>query len=79
MDSSLEEVKTILKKYNQEHLLNGYDKLDENKQKKLLEQILNIDFELIKNLYENTEKDLINIDDKIEPMEYLDKYKLNGK
>ena len=76
MDNTLEEIKYILKKYNQEHLLNGYDKLEENKRKELLEQISSIDFELIHSLYNNTKKEESN-DDKIEPMEYLDKYKLN--
>lgn len=79
MEDTLEEAKVILKKYNQEHLLNGFDKLDERKQKKLLEQISSIDFELINKLYENTKDSNNNNDDKIEPMEYLDKYKLNEK
>jgi len=43
MDNTLEEAKTILKKYNQEHLLNRFEQLEENKQKELLNQILNID------------------------------------
>ena len=79
MDNTLEEAKAILKKYNQEHLLNGYEKLKEKKQKQLLNQIMNIDFELIKSLYDNTKKENSTNDDKIEPMEYLDKYKLNDK
>ena len=79
MDNTLEEAKAILKKYNQEHLLNGYEKLEEKKQKQLLNQIMNIDFELIRSLYDNTKKENSTNDDKIEPMEYLDKYKLNDK
>ena len=79
MENTLEEVKSILKKYNQEHLLNGFENLEERKQKKLLEQILNIDFDLINSLYQNNTKEKVNNDDKIEPMEYLDKYKLNEK
>ena len=76
MDITLEEVKAILKKYNQEHLLNGYEKLEERKKKELLEQISNIDFELIKSLYENTKKENLDNNDIIEPMEYMDKNKL---
>ncbi len=76
MDNTLEEVKDILKKYNQEHLLNGYENLDEKKKKELLNQILNIDFELINSLYSNTKNPDTDNDDQIEPMEYLDKYKL---
>ena len=33
MEDKLEIAKEILKKYNQEHLLNGYEKLEEKKQK----------------------------------------------
>ena len=76
MDITLEEVEVILKKYNQEHLLNGYEKLEERKKKELLEQISNIDFELIKSLYENTKKENLDNNDIIEPMEYMDKNKL---
>ena len=76
MDNTLEEAKVILKKYNQEHLLNGYENLDEKKQKQLLNQIMNIDFELIKSLYANTTKEESENEDVIEPMEYLDKNKL---
>ena len=79
MDKALEEAKAILKKYNQEHLLDGYEKLEEKKQKQLLDQIMSIDFELIKSLYNNTKKENETNNDKIEPMEYLDKYKLNDK
>lgn len=77
MVNSLEEIKYNLKKYGQEHLLNHYEKLDENKQKKLLEQLSNIDFELINSLYANTKKEEKNQKDVIEPIEYLDKFKLN--
>ena len=79
MNSTLEEAKGRLKKYNQEHLLNGFEKLDEKNKKILLDQILNIDFELVNNLYANTKKQNISSNDKIEPMDYLDKYKLNDK
>ena len=78
MDNTLEEAKYILKKYHQEHLLNGYDKLDEQKKEKLLNQIFNICIELINKLYDNTKNPNVS-EDKIEPMEYLDKYKLNDK
>ena len=74
-----EKAKEILKKYNQEHILNGYDNLDENKKQVLLNQIFDTDFELIKSLYANTKKQLDNNDDKIEPMDYMDKFKLNEK
>ena len=65
MNNTLEEVKAILKKYNQEHLLNGYENLDERKQKQLLDQIMNIDFELVRSLYNNTKNENSTNGDKI--------------
>ena len=76
MDKKLEEAKAILRKYNQEHLLNGYDKLELKKKELLLQQILEIDFELMNHLYANTSKKENQQEDEITPMEYLDKYKL---
>ncbi len=79
MDTELEEVKDILKKYGQEHLLNHYEDLDEKKKQILLEQIKDIDFELVNKLYDSTKEQKINTNDKITPIDYLDKYKLNDQ
>ena len=79
MDIRLDEVKAILKKYGQEHLLNHYNKLDSVHQKQLLNEIQNIDFELINHLYNTTKKEEKNTEDIITPIDYLDKYKLNEK
>ena len=78
MDENLETIRKTLKKYSQEHLLNEYERLDEIKQKQLLEQIQHTDFELINSLYKNTKKDIETHDSQITPIEYLDKDKLNG-
>ena len=51
-----DEVKEILKKNNQEQLLVYYDKLNAEGKEKLLDQILNVDFDLINELYEKTKK-----------------------
>ena len=40
MNDDFLKAKDILKKYNQEHILNGYDNLDENKKQVLLNQVL---------------------------------------
>ena len=71
-----ENLKKKLKEYNQEHLLLCFDKLDEEKKKLLIEQIEGIDFDLMKELYENTMKplDLTNVT--VEPIEHVDKSKL---
>lgn len=79
MEVKLEEIRFVLKKYGQEHLLNHYEKLDEVHQKKLLEEIEGIDFELIKSLYEHTKESKKTEKDEITPIEYLDKFKLGEK
>ena len=79
MDRRLEEIKTVLKKYGQEHLLNQYENLDDVHKKMLLDQIETIDFELMQSLYQSTKKENKHGEDKITPMDYLDKYKLNEK
>lgn len=79
MKCDIEDVKPKLKKYGQEHLLKFYDNLDENKKEKLLEQIENIDFELINSLYDSTKGNAKKDNAKIEPIDFIDKYKLNDK
>ena len=54
MDDKLKKAKEILKKYNQEHLLQFYNELTDAQRSNLLKQILSIDFEEILYLYENT-------------------------
>lgn len=76
MDNKVEEWKSILKKYGQEHLLNHYETLEDKQKECLLEQIEAIDFELINSLYNKTKKQEKKENDKITPIEYLDKYKL---
>lgn len=47
------DIKNILKKYNQEHLLDFYSELNEDEKENLLLQIENIDFELMDRLCKN--------------------------
>ena len=62
-----------LKKYDQEHILNNYENLSEENKQKLINQILTIDFNQIKELYESTKKEVSFANDKIEPIDYVDK------
>ena len=48
----------ILKKHKQEHIIDLMQKIDENKQQKLANQVLQIDFEEIEQLYKKTFEDL---------------------
>lgn len=79
MYDKLNQAKEILKKYNQEHLLYFYDELSEEQQNILIDQILNIDFEKIINLYLNSKKieDTSNV--KISPLPHIEKNKLTDK
>ena len=76
MEEKLAEVQKILKEYNQEQLLRCYDKLIEAKKEELLDQILKIDFENMKELYEETKikKHFEHFD--IRPLSYIDKAKI---
>lgn len=68
--------KEILNKYDHEHVLLAYERLNEIEKEKLLDQILAIDFEQLKDLYEQTkqEKKFENIE--ITPINFISKEKL---
>lgn len=66
-----------LKEYNQEHLLKFYDKMPEEKQKILLEQVEGLNLAQIKELYEGISKEEENKEVKVEPIDYIDKEKLS--
>ena len=79
MDNQYLKAKEILKKYNQEHLLAFYDKLTQEKKEKLINQILNINFEQINKLYENTKKPIEKDEATIEPITYIDKNNISDE
>ena len=76
MKEKLENVKQLLKKHNQEHLLVNYDKFSEEEKEKLLDQILNINFDLMKDLYDKATKPVGFENVTIEPIEHVDKSKI---
>ena len=59
MDKAAEAME-ILKQYDQEHVIDLLNKLDQEKRQELLEQINKIDFHQIAELYENTKKAYID-------------------
>jgi len=67
----------ILKKYNQNHLINLLDKLDGKQKEELIEQINYINFDMLTKLYENTKKGNVKQESKIEYIKYLDKASLS--
>ena len=78
MNEKLEKIKKVLKKYNQEHLLLKYDSLDDEHKEELLNQIEEIDFDLMKNLYEKATHPIDMGNVTIEPIEHVDKSKLTN-
>lgn len=71
------QVKELLKKYDQEQLLVKYDEMTVEQKDQLLDQILEINFDGIKDLYELTKVKTTMGEDKISPISYVDKGKLS--
>ena len=78
MDEELDKVKELLKQYGQEHLLLKYNEMDDEGKQELLNQIENIDFDLMKRLYEQAKTPVENSNTVIEPIEHVDKSKLTS-
>ncbi len=76
MEDKLNKVKEILSNYEQEHLLDFYNELNEQEKEILLNQILDTDFNQIITLYNNSKKDE-QVNNVITPIEYFDKYELS--
>ena len=72
MNNKLTKAKLILKKYNQEHLLNLYNELSEEQKEILLNQILRINFEKIINLY-NESKKPDSLEYEVSPIPHIEK------
>lgn len=79
MEEKLKKVKEILSKENQEHLLANFDNLNENQKEVLLDQIMQIDFKQMKNLFESVGKNADNGNAKIEAIPYVEKAKIEGQ
>ena len=76
-DIEYEEALKKLKRYNQEHLLNRYEYLDDEKKGKIINQIKNIDFDQTIDLFNITTKSIKKPDGEITSIEYVDKSKLS--
>ena len=76
-DIEYEEALKKLKKYNQEHILNRYKYLDDNKKEKIIKQIKRIDFDQVVELFNITTKSIKKLDGEITNIDYVDKSKLS--
>ena len=77
MLQNYELARDILAKYHQEHLLNFYDELNNDEKKALIDQICNINFQQIFDLYEASKNDEIIPHNLIEPLPYTIKSNLS--
>lgn len=76
---NFEETIEKLNKYGQTHIVKIMEKLTEEEKEKLSSQIQKLDFENIKNLYNELTKEEINVGKKIEPISALKKNKLTDE
>lgn len=67
----LKQAQEILEKYHQEHLLQFYDELTDEKRSILLKQILSICFDDVFHLYEKSKFDVLDSTEEIEPLPYI--------
>ena len=67
-----------LKKYNQEQILEYMENMDDKQKEELIEQILELDFDLITKLYENTKVKQEVHSGSLEPISYINKEKLSN-
>ena len=77
MEEDLDRAKKILKKYNQEHIIDLIQKLTGEAQAEVIKQVLSIDFEELEELYELAKKEIEIDTSKIEPIEALNPERLN--
>lgn len=66
--NNYENAKKILEKYNQQQIISIADKMPQEKQEMLAEQVLKIDFEELKELYEKTFEDIYVDLEQLEPI-----------
>jgi len=78
MIPNYEKAKQTLEKYHQEHLLNFYDELNITEKQALVNQICDIDFDQIFNLYEASKIDEVIPHNVIEPLDYKVKKDLSS-
>ena len=67
--------KETLEKYGQEHLLDFYEQITDKQKENLIDEILNLNFEEILELYENSKKDNKNYE--VSPINHIEKDKIS--
>ncbi|MBR5227261.1 MAG: UDPGP type 1 family protein [Clostridia bacterium] len=76
---SFNKAQEVLIKYNQQHVLNFYNELSDNEKEKLLEQIENINFEEVNNIYKEVAHVASDSVTDITPIGRIDKQELSDE
>ena len=71
--SNCTNIETMLKKYNQEHILKFYDDLEDEEKASFINQIQSINFEKMNSLYKNSMIDENISSNEISPIKYVTK------
>jgi len=74
-----QQVLTILKENNQEHIIKILDKMTVENQDKLMKQILDLDFKEVNNLYDELKNGYVEKLNTIEPIKYIEKVRLSDE
>ena len=72
-----QQVLTILKENNQEHIIKILEKMTVENQEKLMKQILELDFKEVNNLYDELKNGYVEKLNTIEPIKYIEKERLS--
>lgn len=79
MSPDLSQIKDLLKKYNQEHLLAFWDELTDEQKEKFLFQLSHINFKKVDSLYKSLKTISIPKGEIVEPLDYYIKNEISTK
>ncbi len=79
MSPDLSQIKDLLKKYNQEHLLAFWDELTDEQKEKFLFQLSHINFKKVDSLYKSLKTISIPEGEIVEPLDYYIKNEISTK
>ena len=79
MSPDLSQIKELLKKYNQEHLLAFWDELTDEQKEKFLLQLSHINFKKVDSLYKSLKTISIPEGEIVEPLDYYIKNEISTK
>ena len=77
MENKEEKAKRILKEYNQEHIIDWMDNQEEKIKERIINQVLEIDLDELKELYRKVERGIVKKEYDITPLHAVIKDKIS--